>query len=267
MTIVARAKAALHASFADHCRVEIDSRGYTSCPEDNLLPGIDWSAVATDLSRGDGHELGGKFCAIHSSAALAVNSFGPFRTHPHDARLMGQSGAQRVTFEKRLPTSLRGVPPNLDVWIERVGAVVAVESKLLEYLTPTRPHFADAYAKIASKAEPCWQTAYGSAHHGAPQHLDCAQLIKHHFGLRAYGNHHPDQQLSLFYVFWEPPNWKEVAECRRHREEVAAFAGAVSPSCIDFRWMTYSQLWEEWSATPALADHASRLKARYEVCI
>jgi hypothetical protein len=142
-----------------------------------------------------------------------------------------------------------------------------VESKLLEYLTPKAARFADAYRRLVEKTEPCWQAVYERAKRGERQYLDRAQLIKHHFGLTAYRKGHPGQRLSLLYLFWEPLDWEDVTECRRHREEVAAFAEAVSPSWIDFRWMTYGQLWDEWSAIPALADHASRLKARYEVCI
>ena len=66
-------------------------------------------------------------------------------------------------------------------------------------------------------------------------------------------------------MFWEPVNWKEIEVCRQHRKELEAFAEKVSGSTISFRWMTYSQLWEEWSAIPALAQHTSNLKARYEV--
>jgi hypothetical protein len=182
---------------------------------------------------------------------LVVNCFGPFNTRPHSLLLCGKQGARSVEFERRLPTSLRGTPPNLDVWIERGGEVVAVESKLLEYLTPKPPSFAEAYARLAENAEPCWRAVYEQAREGVAQHLDRAQLIKQPFGLSKHRQRHPGQHLILLYIFWE-----QVAECRRRREEVAAFAEAVSPSFIDFRWTTHSQLWEEWNTVPALAQHA-----------
>jgi hypothetical protein len=267
VTVAARARAALHDRFVSLFPIPLNRQGYASCPQDNLLPGISLADVESDLCRGDGHELDGKFCAAHSSAALAVNCFGPFKTRPDDLLLCGQQGAQSVEFEKQLPTSLRGTPPNMDVWIERGGEVVAVESKLLEYLTPKPASFAEAYARLAEKAEPCWRAVYEQAREGAAQYLDRAQLIKHYFGLRAYRECHPDQRLSLLYLFWEPLNWVEVAECKGHREELGSFAQSVSASCSSFRWTTYSQLWEEWSTSPALAHHARRLKARYEVRI
>lgn len=267
MNVPHRARIALHARFAAVHSVPTDTRGYTSCPQGNLLPGLDWPAIEADFSGADGHELDGKIRAVHSSAALAVNSFGIFRTCPQRLWLLGRSGAQSLQFERKAPTSLRGTPPNLDVWIEREGETVAVESKLLEYLCPKAARFANAYARLVEQAEPCWQEAYAHAECGEKQYLDRAQLIKHHFGLRAYQGQHPEQQVHLLYLFWEPLNWCDLPECRQHREELHAFTDLVSSSSLRFRWMTYSQLWEEWSAVPALADHAERLRARYEVCV
>jgi hypothetical protein len=265
MSIVRRAKAALRERFISLFAVEVGRQGYTSCPQDNLLSGLSLVDVEEDLRRGDGHELERKFRAVHSSAALAVNCFAPFKSRPGDIMLCGKQGAESVEFEKHLPIFGRGTPPNVDVWVERGCEVVAVESKLLEYLSPKLPAFAKTYERLAQDAEPCWWAVYEQAREGAAQHLDRAQLIKHCFGLSAYRKQHSNQQLSLLYLFWEPLNCEELAECRRHREELEAFAGAVSASCISFRWTTYSQLWEEWSTIPTLAQHAQRLKARYEV--
>jgi hypothetical protein len=265
MSIVARAKAALRERFTSLFPITVDHQGYTSCPQANLLPGISLADFEKELRCGDGGELKKKFCAVHSSAALAVNCFAPFNTRPADIMLCGKRGAESVEFEKHLPIFRGGTPPNMDVWIDRGSGAVAVESKLLEYLTLKLPAFAKTYERLARNAEPCWWAVYEQAKEGAAQHLDRAQLVKHYFGLSAYRKRHPDRQLSLLYLFWEPLNWDEVAECRRHRGELEACAGAVSASCIDFRWTTYSQLWEEWSTVPALAHHAQRLKARYEV--
>ena len=67
-----------------------------------------------------------KFCAVHSSCALAVNSFAPFKETPADLQLF-KTGATKVRFEKRLPIFGKGRGPNLDVWIER-GADVNARS-------------------------------------------------------------------------------------------------------------------------------------------
>ena len=50
-----------------------------------------------------------------------------------------------------------------------------------------------------------------------------------------------------------------------HREEVQAFAKAVSPSEISFRWTTYNDLWEDWSDDSMLTPHAQNLKTRYAI--
>ena len=92
--------------------------------------------------------------------------------------------------------------------------------------------------------------------------------VKHYFGLRKYRHSGlAPSKLTLLYIFWEPLNWQEIDECTCHRKEVAAFAKAVSPSEIPFRWMTYNDLWEIWSAEPLLAQHAQNLKARYAISL
>jgi hypothetical protein len=115
-------------------------------------------------------------------------------------------------------------------------------------------------------AEPGWWKVYLQAKDGPEQHLDRAQLIKHYFGLREFrrtANGVP--QITLLYIFWEPINWREFEQCKRHREEVDEFAAAVSSSAISFKWTTYNQLWDEWQLVPVLADHVKHLKDRYAV--
>jgi hypothetical protein len=263
MTATTRAKAALLDSFTG----ATNDKGYTQCPQDNLLPGVDLADVESDLRRGDGNELDGKFLAVHSSAALAVNCFAPFKRNSCNIMLCGIKRATSVEFEKQLRIFGRGTAPNIDVWIVGGSEVVAVESKLLEYLTKKKPTFSDAYEKLDAESECCWWNAYEQAKQGGEQHVDRAQLIKHYFGLNRHQKESPERKLTLLYLFWEPLNWQEVAECRQHREELRAFAEVVSASHITFRWMPYTQLWEEWSAVPALEGHVRDLKDRYQVCI
>ncbi len=152
------------------------------------------------------------------------------------------------------------------MWIEREHDFVGVESKLLEYLTPKKPEFSPTYEGLAPpKTDPCWWRVYEEAKKGAEGHLDWAQLIKHYFGLNEFRHrHHECPKPTLLYLFWEPLNWSELGECRKHRDELGPFAQAVANSSIKFRWMTYNDLWEEWNAVPDLAAHASHLKARYQ---
>ena len=265
MNMASVAKAALLNNFSG----PTDIKGYTKTPQENLLLGVDLATFEDDLRRGDGNELRTKFRAVHSSSALAVNCFAPFKTQPRRLVLLGKQGATKLEFERNFKIFHGGRSPNLDVWIERDRDFVAVESKLLEYLTPKKPEFSSAYDRLAPpKSDPYWWQVYEEAKQGSKQYLDRAQLIKHYFGLNRFREQNPETtELTLLYIFWEPLNWSEFGECKKHREEVAAFAQAVANSPIRFQWMTYNDLWEEWSAIPHLAEHARSLKARYEVRI
>jgi hypothetical protein len=266
MNITVRVKAALLDNFTKGNNAQLDAKGYTRSPQENLLSGIDLAKVEDDLRRGDGDELRMKFCAIHSSAALAVNCFAPFKDRPGDLLLLGRQSARELQFEKKLRIFRGGKASNIDVWIRLDEGSVAVESKLLEYLKPKRAKFSVAYERLAPpNSESCWWDFYRQAKQGAMQHLDRAQLIKHYFGLNKLSAKSPHLKLALLYIFWEPLNWQEVGECVRHREEVKVFSEAVSDSQIPFWWTTYNDVWEEWGASPALSHHAHNLKARYQV--
>lgn len=207
-----------------------------------------------------------KFTAVHSSAALAVNCFGPFKSHPERLLLFGKRDWESVEFERKLPIFGDVGAPNIDVWIVRGQEVVAVESKLLEYLTPKKPEFSDAYKSLAPECDPIWWSVYDQAKRGKEQHLDRAQLVKHYFGLNKFRKKNPDgPRPKLLYIFWEPLDWKNVPECSHHHEEIKAFADSLSNSQIQFRSMSYNDLWEEWSAVPELMEHAQHLKKRYQV--
>jgi hypothetical protein len=245
-----------------------DAQGYVDWPQANLIDGVRLEQFERDLREGDGNELRVKFCAVHSSAALAVNCFAPFKDRPQDLSLLGAQGATAIRFEKRMQIIPGRRPSNLDVWIERTSSAVGVESKLLEYFEPTKPEFAEAYKAVEPDSEPCWWDVYEAARHGTAQHLDVAQLVKHYFGLRRFQAAASEPlKLTLLYLFWEPSNWQDVAECVRHRQEVEALARQVERSSIEFRWMTYPSLWREWVSIPHLARHARNLQARYEVLI
>ena len=260
----AKAKAALSRNFAG----AKDTKGYVDWPEANLVSGVRLDQFERDLRQGDGSELRMKFCAVHSSAALAVNCFAPFKDRPEDLFMLGQHGAVGIQFEKQMPIIPSRRPSNLDVWVDRRSSAVAIESKLLEYFEPKKPQFAEAYKAMETVAEPCWWSVCKNAWNGDAQHLDAAQLVKHYFGLRRFqtaAKQPPD--LVLLYLFWEPTNWQDIAECRLHRSEVEKLAEQVVASSIAFRWMTYPALWQEWMAIPQLAEHAGNLKARYEICV
>ena len=71
MTIVDTAKQALWKKSG----LAPDHKGYVTDIERNLLPGVTREMIEEEYKGGSGHELNGKFRAVHSSAALAANTF------------------------------------------------------------------------------------------------------------------------------------------------------------------------------------------------
>jgi len=244
----------------------VDSRGYVSWPQDNLVPGVELDQFEQDLREGAGNELRMKFCAVHSSSALAVNTFAPFKNRPGDLVLLGQSGFGLPTFEKTLEIGLGGTPPTLDVFLQNGTEVVAIESKFLEYFNPKQAEFTDRYTPSALPwAEDCWWGVLEDAPKAGKRNLDVAQLVKHYLGLSRLLHDRNATSATLLYLFWEPVNASDLAVCHQHRIEIQELARRVSDSRIKFRWISYPELWQEWIEIPALAEHAGNLMARYEV--
>lgn len=162
-------------------RDAIDAEGYARSIDWNLLGGLT-DGIRDDFAAGAGHELEAKMRALHSSSALAVNVFAPWRAAPQWLELADVSGFTELHFEKVCPTGLRGTSPHLDVVASNASHVIAVESKCLEYLTPKAPAFADAYRGIDARSGSRWFThVAGPA--SAFRRLVAAQLVKHYLGL------------------------------------------------------------------------------------
>jgi hypothetical protein len=124
----------------------VDACGYVEKPEDNLLPGVHLADFEEDLLAGAGAELESKFRAAHSSSALAVNCFAPFRRSGNRFKLGRLQGLQLVGFEQRFPIGLaRAQPPHLDVVAEATSGLLAIESKCTEYLSPKVAKFSERY--------------------------------------------------------------------------------------------------------------------------
>ncbi|HRZ11253.1 MAG TPA: hypothetical protein P5567_02240 [Kiritimatiellia bacterium] len=250
-----------------------DERGYVARPEDNLVPGVRLEQFRADLEKGAGHELAGKFCAVHSSSALAVNTFAPFKDRPADLVLLGRSGFDPPVFEKPLPTGLHGTPPTLDVFLRRGNEVITVESKFLEYFAPKEAKFSASYNRVNLPwAEDCWWRVLEEAKAAGPRNLDVAQLVKHYFGisrLLARGDEKgwKPARATLLYLYWEPANAADLAVCLQHRKEIEELAARAANSKVIFRAMSYPDLWREWSALPALSKHTESLQRRYRVVV
>ena len=262
-----RAKQAIRQRYDEITPEKLDGRGYAASPEWNLLPGVKLEDIRADFAQGSGDELAGKFCAAHSSSALAANMFGPWRKDPRALSLLGYTGFISLQFERQCPTGLGGISPNLDLVIEGPDVVIGVESKFLEFLVPKPPKFTASYKpENLPQMEPCWAKLMDTLKGGPKQYLDGAQLVRHYLGLR----NQPEfkgRKIILLNIFWEPENWADFPEYRQHRAELAAFHEAVRDSEVTFVWMTYPELWRYWAAQGLFPDHVRDLQKRYGLSI
>ncbi|MBZ4023158.1 hypothetical protein CKO11_11885 [Rhodobacter sp. TJ_12] len=254
-----------------HPGVDLDEKGYAPDWRRNLLPAVCANDVAQELSEGSGQELATKFRAAHSSSALAVNVFAPFKRAPEVLHILDRAGFTQVAFEKKCPTGLGGTPPNLDVILEAPDGLIAIESKCLEYLTPKTAKFADSYRSDlpASRRESRWFAEMLRLCDDPKRyrHLDAAQLVKHALGL---AHSYPDRTVTLLYLFWEPANAAEVEVFAQHRAEIDRFAEAATGDRIAFRAMSYPELWADWTKLRApqwLTVHIESLQRRYFVAL
>ncbi len=251
-------------------KIALDEKGYVSEASQNLIEGVHIGDFEADLRQGDGNELDGKFRAAHSSSALAVNTFAPFKANPAELRLPGAGGYTSLHFERKCPHGLAGRrSPNLDVLADGPNGVVAVESKCLEPLSPHVAEFAPAYeSEIKDQRR---QTAWFREmlrlvkEPKTYRWLDAAQLVKHAFGL-AYT--FPEQLVTLIYLFWEPSNPDAYPIFVEHRAEVSRFAASIVGGGPTFVAMSYPELWKLWDSHSGpgwLPAHVGRLRARYSV--
>lgn len=246
--------------------INLDAKGYTTSHADNLVPAVTPTDFEADLGQGSGDELAGKFRAAHSSSALAVNCFAPFKRHLSDLQVCDDRDFASLHFEKKCPTGLGGTPPNLDVLIEKADHVVGIESKCTEYLSRHTARFSTSYEtgiRDARRESGWFQEMLRLIK--SPQAytwLDAAQLVKHAFGLmRCF----PDRRVTLLYLYWEPRNADDHPVFQEHRLEAAAFAARIAGPHMAFWAMPYDDLWSSWDGAEQvwLRTHLRDLRARY----
>ena len=249
--------------------IEVNPKGYIKDSKKNLIQPEWIKLIKEDYRRGGGRELDRKFCAVHSSAALVANHFAPFKQEPNRLIIFGRCEFDIPIFEKQLPTGLRGIPPNLDVFLENRDCCIAVESKLLETLSPKKPHFSSSYSKDRlPHCEPQWLDLIESASNAPEGYLDTAQLVKHYLGLiYLLKKNKIDKKPILLYLYWKPVNATEIREYQKHDQELDEFKNKVAGSCVEFISLSYPELWEEWRKDPILAEHARMLMGRYSTKI
>jgi hypothetical protein len=241
----------------------------------STVDAADLGAAIHDIAHGDGGELtrkgkSPKLHSVYSSCGLALNTFGPWRLDPESLAIGNHKEFDSLAFEVSCPIfSSRAIPPNLDVLLTSAKAVLAIESKLTEYLTGRQKAIlAPRYAKAVEElADPTWSRQYDlvSTRPGAFQYLNAAQLIKHYLGLKQTFCGMP---VTLLYLYWEPSDASDHAAFLEHRAEIDRFAGALSDPAIQFEAMNYTDLWASWrllSQPSWLPKHIRELTARYAV--
>lgn len=249
--------------------------GYVKNPEDNLIEGVNLCDIREYYETGKGSELVAsgnrppKFCAAHSSSALAANCFGPFVAHYglKELSLLDYSSFKRVELEAKCPTGLRGTPPHLDFLAETEDTVIGVESKFLEHTLRKKPKFADSYETIIRNTQdPSLKSAYKCLRAKSESlNLDAAQLVKHSLGLLKKAEE-ACKNAVLLYLFWEPDNDSDFDELQRHAKELELFKEMVAGSKVVFESRSYRELWDDWKSqakTDRTRLHVKRLISRY----
>lgn len=254
----------------------IDEKGYfrSSDPKDNLLDKNlpDWDEISDELKKGAGNELRSHFCAVHSSSALCVNNFAPFKNAKASFEFLGHSNFHKATFEAKQPTGLPGTPPHLDFHLENADTIIGFESKLTEYFTKKLPNH-DNNLKTYSESCPDklkylpkgfrekiidYNITYPYS-----TYLDIAQLIKHTIGL--LNNKHENKNIKeaiLVYIYWEPINSDKFEICRTHKKEIDCFKSRIE-EFISFKSMSYIDFWGKFEGNPLFKDNISKMKERY----
>lgn len=235
-------------AWAERHGIPFDASSRCGSVQDNLFMSLNPHS-AEEFGGGAGGELGtpeepGSMASLRSSSALAVNVFDAWRDGdptPLAPLLNSDPSADRVRFEVTYPAGLRGIPPHLDVVIDRPGGFpLAIESKFTEIYSPSHNEFRPSYfesPELWSGFEQTREVAL-AIHDGTEQftHLGPAQLIKHALGLK---HAHGSKGFRLLYLWYQWPS--EIADV--HRAEIERFSEAVSGD-FEFAALTYQELFD-----------------------
>jgi len=239
--------------------------------EPEFLDGVPSRHVLDRLAAAGGKEVeSGKLLSPDSSAALAVNTFGWFVPPPRRKLLPPFPGLEsafpaelvEVEYCARFPWA-GGRHPWLDAVAITPSHLVGVESKRFEpFRGAKKPSFSEKYGKHdwgGRTDRYCRVRERLISGELRFSHLDAAQLVKHAYGLVTDAKRN-GKRPALVYLFAEPAR-VAAGDIARHREEIAAFAGAVAGDEVSFHATSYRQ----WLATfPAEArDHATAVLSRF----
>jgi hypothetical protein len=254
-----------------------NSLGTRNLDHEYFLPGVPVSYIVDRLAKAGGNEVeSGKLASPESSAALAVNTFGWFVERPECLPpfpgLESAFPAKLVDVEycARFPWS-GGRHPWLDAVVETETHLIGVESKRFE---PFRDK------KTVSLAATYDRAVWGD--HMAPyermrdalrsgaeafKYLDCAQLVKHAFGLVTDGARKRKQPV-LVYLFAEPALLHgkpiDLNDFTNHRAEISRFSNLVAGAAVKFNALSYRDWLETWPCSGPVAEHGAAVTGRFK---
>ena len=258
-------------TWAESRGISFDSKGYVGAVEENLLGKSLSPSARKTFEEGAGSELDNHMRALHSSSALAANFFDYWTDRDKAVLLLalgvGADSAERLEFEAKFPTRIRGgIPPHLDVAITLdSGFVIAVECKFTEYIqrsTRGKHQFTESYFPAARDL---WAQAglpecqrLAEELHGERlkfEYLDAGQLLKHALGLAT----RLGDQFSLYYLYYGHSG--DRAEI--HGDEIARFAERVGDE-IRFRALAYQEVFDRLNLSEQVEpEYLGYLESRY----
>lgn len=205
-----------------------------------------------------------------AGAVIALNSFLPWEQHSGDLRLADLSSVDKLTFDARCPTGVRGTPPHLDMIAARGQSIVAATARGPGYLGRRFAGLAAAYDSVeVPPAMRPWHEILPLLRQSGRTfaHVDAASLLKFALGLaRTFPNH----DLTLLYLYWEPSDAGQFEAFRRHRRELDDLSDRVEGSAVRLRSQTFGSLWNEWEEQPDkpwLRELVAQLRGRYDMAI
>ncbi len=248
--------------------------GYYTDYKLNFLPSIQNKIeIEKEIGAGNGNELvdtkkPAKFKAVHSSSALCVNNFAPFKQHVDRFSFLGYSNFIEASFEKKIPTGISF--PNIDFYLENEKTIIGFESKYTEYLKSKLPNenlekYINRKKSLKITNDSFFSLIEEYAINKNHYHLDIAQLLKHTIGLLSREKE-TKKKAILVYIFWLPENWKDFEIFKKHQSEIEEFKSKIG-KYIEFIPLSYLEFWKNYETDSLFENHIKEVKARYNLSL
>ncbi|MCB1971331.1 MAG: hypothetical protein KDG54_13085 [Geminicoccaceae bacterium] len=205
-----------------------------------------------------------------NGAAIALNSFLQWQRQPEGLNLAGLHGFDKLTFDARCPTGVRGTPPHMDMIAAKGSSIVAVTARGADYVLRKSSVLAAAYDSVeVSPNMRLWFDLLPALrqNHDGYRYVDVAGMLKFALGLaRTFPNH----DLTLLYLYWEPVDAAEHEIFTQHRSELSRLSRQVEGSAVRFVSQSFDGLWSSWieqGDEPWLRELVAQLRGRYDLAI